>query len=183
MRRVGGAGEVIKFRGLTGIRAGELHGFGVHGQVHAIQLVQGEGLAVGGDGAGAAHVDGTELAAFQEEGAAGFLVIREFHGPGEGHHAADHEAVEVGEMAGDVAGDEEAVDVKSVAELLGVQAGNVLRPGHAADGIFNHDAGIIAKNVPGDKCGESGGGTISVCLFSRLVLRERLQRHGMIVIE
>ena len=75
-----------------------------HADIDAAERRDGKLLAVHGDLAWAAGVDGAEFAAFEEDGAAGFLVVGECDGRGGRDGAGDDEAVEIGEDAMEGAG-------------------------------------------------------------------------------
>ena len=148
MRGVRGAGKKIKFRRILRVVAAERNGLCSHRQINAVQFFQRKSFAIGDDLARAADVDGAEFAAFEEKGAAGFLVVRQFDGLGRRHHAADHEPVEIGEMAGDFAGHKKVGDLKRVAQFLRGHADQVLRTRRAADGIFKHGREPARKTIP-----------------------------------
>ena len=101
--------------------------------------------------AGTANVDRPQFAHFQKIGAARFLVVRQRNGFAQRHHAANGEAVEVGEMAGEGTGHKEVGKVKGIPQFLGGQSRNVLGPRGAADGVGEHGS-IITKKLPDDKC-------------------------------
>ena len=131
-------GEEIKLRGMLRIIARERNGLRSHGQINTVLIIKREGLAVGHNFARPANIDGAELAAFEKKRAAGFLVIRQLNGFARRHHAADHQAIEVGEMRNEFAGNKKVGDMKGVALFLCGQADKVLRARSAADGVVNH---------------------------------------------
>ena len=142
MRRMCGTAQEIKLPRSIRIAAFKGNLLCAHRQINAVKLVERERFAVGNDLARAADVDGSKLALFQKEGASGFLVVWQLNGFRRRHHAADHKAVEVGEVAAQFSRREKVADLKRLAELLCGHSGDVLRARCPADGIFKHDAPV-----------------------------------------
>ena len=97
------------------------------------------GLAIHGDFARAAGVDGSEFAALQKRRAAGFLAIRQLERRSSRHCAGHHHAIEIGEQAVEPAGLENAGDQEGLAQFRSRHAADFLRAGHAADDGIEHD--------------------------------------------
>lgn len=149
MRRMRRAAQEIKLRRIFCVLALENDRFCSHWQINAIQPVEGKRFSIRMNRARPADVDGAQFAAFEEKGAARFLVVRQFNRL-QRHYSADHEAVEVGEQAAQFARREQVGDGKSVAKLLGGQARHILRTGHTADGVLEHGTSF-AKSKPSGK--------------------------------
>ena len=92
-----------------------------------------------------ADVDGAQFAPFEEERAAGFLVIGHFERL-ERHRPADQQAVKVGKNPVQLARAEKVSDEESVPQLLRVHQRNVLRSWHPSDCIGKHGRRLAAGN-------------------------------------
>ena len=79
MRRVRRTAQEIKLRRIFRVLALERDRLRAHRQINAIQPVERKRFAIRVDRARPADVDGAEFAAFEEKGAAGFLVVRQFN--------------------------------------------------------------------------------------------------------
>jgi len=128
---VGGVGEVaeqVKGGGVGGVGAGEDDGFGAAAGVENVHLGEVVGLAVDGDGAGAAGVEDAQFAALEEGFGAEFGLGFEGERGGGGDGGADDGALEVDVGEVELAGLKEVFEEEGFAEFGG---------GHArvADGV------------------------------------------------
>jgi dCTP diphosphatase len=139
MKNFAGFSEASSLAKLTTFRS--------HADVDAAVAVHRVGRAIHSDCAGTAGVDGSELAAFEEGRATGFLVIGQDHGGIARHGSGDDQAVEIGEESVEASGMIELGNKEGFADFLGGHARHFLWSRHTADGGFEH-GGLIGGCSP-----------------------------------